>query len=79
MRSIFDDLAGERLFALDAPPDAPTGPLPAVSPTSLLPATPPRPAPRGEDDHLIRRTFNGLRPADLALPQPPQDHTWRPR
>lgn len=31
----------------------------------------------GENDHLIQRTNNGLRPGDPAE-QPPQDPAWRP-
>lgn len=30
------------------------------------------------NDYLARRTGNGLRPEDAALPQPPQDPQWRP-
>jgi hypothetical protein len=32
----------------------------------------------GENDDLVRRTFNGLRPDDLALEQPPQSPAWTP-
>lgn len=32
----------------------------------------------GEDDDLIERTDNSLRPEDLAHEQPPQDPAWRP-
>ena len=32
----------------------------------------------GQDDHLIERTDNGLRPADAAYRQPPQDPEWSP-
>lgn len=32
----------------------------------------------GEDDDLIEPTDNSLRPDDEALPQPPQDPSWRP-
>lgn len=44
--------------------------------------TDPAAAPAADDlsgtDHLVQRTDNGLRPEDLALPQPPQDAGWRP-
>jgi len=36
------------------------------------------PSGAGMDDALVQRTWNGLRPDDLALPQPPQDPYWRP-
>lgn len=29
-------------------------------------------------DHLAEQSFNGLRPEDELLPQPPQDPDWRP-
>jgi hypothetical protein len=32
----------------------------------------------GENDDLVTATWNGLRPADASLPQPPQDPDWTP-
>jgi hypothetical protein len=46
-------------------------------PTQMLPAIPPAPE-LGENDDLVRRTFNGLRADDLALEQPPQSPAWTP-
>lgn len=31
-----------------------------------------------QDDHLVKRTDNSLRPEDAALPQPPQDPSHIP-
>jgi hypothetical protein len=57
-------------------------PTPGEAPpvTSMLPAVRPTPYPRtdGENDHLVEATFNGLRPDDLALRQPPQSPEWIP-
>jgi hypothetical protein len=76
------------------PPVEPTALLPVVQPATaqrggtveygghqdhMLPA-----AAGGEQDdlshwdHLVVRTFNGLRSEDLAFEQPPQDPGWRP-
>lgn len=60
---IYDALAGEHL----------TDPLQPGTAAGHLDYPMP-----GEDDDLIEHTDNGLRPADLELPQPPQDPRWRP-
>lgn len=39
---------------------------------------PARPDDLTADDRYATPTFNGLRPDDLELPQPPQDPNWRP-
>lgn len=58
------------LASLDSPYDDPrTNPIAFLS-TGAEDMT--------HDDYLVRRTDNGLRPEDAALPQPPQDPTWRP-
>lgn len=46
---------------------------PAHNPIAFLPVDS-----WGEDAHLVEPTWNGLRPDDEALPQPPQDPEWRP-
>lgn len=52
--------------------------------TTMLPTVQPSPRPReepaeaGENDGLVERTFNGLRPDDLELEQPPQSPAWTP-
>ncbi|AEA27938.1 hypothetical protein Psed_5813 [Pseudonocardia dioxanivorans CB1190] len=77
---IYDRLRGERLA--DDVPNHGREPR-----TEELPVLEPRPSWAGEnagaedlthDDHLARRTDNGLRPDDELLQQPPQDPHWRP-
>jgi len=55
-----------------------------TNPIAYLPADPaaepvePEQTDRGEDDHLVQYTFNGLRPDDLNLDQPSQSPSWEP-
>ncbi len=81
--NIFHRIRDERLS--DVGEHEITGPLYPV--TELLPLVDGDPPWAGDaagaedlthDDYLARRTDNGLRPDDAALPQPPQDPEWRP-
>lgn len=65
---IYDDLRGE--FLLD--------PEPPLDATQAMPAVVAMAEDLTHTDYLVRTTNNGLRPADLALEQPPQDPAWRP-
>lgn len=57
-------------------PDAPSpGRNPAL--TQILPVVGPESG-AGENDDLVERTDNGLRPDDLDLEQPPQSPAWEP-
>lgn len=79
---LFEQIAAERLYAPAMSP--PTEALPAVprgeTPTTLpaVLGSPVMDTQPGADDERVERTWNGLRPDDLALPQPPQDPAWRP-
>lgn len=71
--SIFDDMSADRGWTPEPPAPIPAAIL-GVEDTQWVPIVTPA---RGENDHLIERTDNGLRPDDLALRQPPQDPRWR--
>lgn len=67
--TIYDETSAHLLLT----PSRPLG----VEDTQLLPVVQPSPQPRtGADDDLVERTWNGLRPEDAALEQPPQWSGW---
>jgi hypothetical protein len=61
---IYDEMRARTGFTPALPPDA-TGAIHSAENA-------------GENDQKVHRTFNGLRPEDRALEQPPQRADWRP-
>lgn len=79
--SLWDEMLGRHPNVADdlrgGPPTEPDlPPLPNTDLLEVYQALPAVQPARGENDDLIVRTFNGLRGADLELPQPPQSPAW---
>ena len=88
---IFDELAEKFGITIPDPIESdPVHELLADGPiTQVMPLVPAEPVTQSipvvrpaEDiswaDGLVAPSWNGLRPEDAALPQPPQDPSWRP-